>query len=89
MLRSRFWLQNQDFGASVGVIDIVFSRSICSDWSRHPKSTFLKSQPPKWLVLRRGVIPPALKVGCCREGGYPPRPETVVPLLLRGVVAFT
>ena len=24
MLRSRFWLQNQDFGASVGAICIIF-----------------------------------------------------------------
>ena len=31
-----------------------FSRSICSDWSRHPKSTFSKIQSPKWLVLRGG-----------------------------------
>ena len=36
-----------------------FSRSICSDWSRHPKSTFSKIQSPKWLVLRTGLTPPA------------------------------
>ena len=49
-----------------------FSRSICSDWSQHPKSTFSKIQSPKWLVLRGGLTPPGLKVGCCREGVNPP-----------------
>ena len=34
-----------------------FSRSICSDWSRHPKSTFSKIQLPKWLVLLGGLTP--------------------------------
>ena len=34
MLRSRFWLQNQDFGVSVGAIGMVFrARHICSDRS--------------------------------------------------------
>ena len=35
MLRSRFWLQNQDFGASVGAICIIF-RDL--------------SAPPRWKI---------------------------------------